>query len=610
MKNNRFKNGIVSRSLGLLDKNDRVKLYFLIFFQITLGVLDLIGVAFVGVIGALAVTGISSGTPGERVSKILELIHLENFSFETQVAIFGLLAAGFMMSKTLLSMIFTQKSLTFLSYRSAQFSAKLARKVLSQQYLEIRNTSNQGILYSLTVGANNLILGILGAVVAIISDLSLVLVMLLGLFIVDTYIAFGSLLFFSLIGFVLHNNLSNTATKLGEENAKLSIKVSESVMDILDTFRELFVRNKLNFYVNEIEKSRNKVARTTAAMAFLPYISKYVLETAVVLGALLLAATQFIYQDAGRAFGNLAIFLAAGTRIAPAILRLQQGFLQIRTSSGGATPTLNDFDRIQTSLPDEDIFRSQEFRHEGFHPHLSLKAVGFSYKKQSKFAINEINLEIPEGKMVALVGSSGAGKTTLADLILGVIKPDRGEILISGKTPKEVIVEWPGAIAYVPQDVIILSTSISRNITLDLTENFSENNKNVLNSIKTSQLESLLTDSELGTESFVGERGSKLSGGQRQRLGIARALYTNPKLIVMDEATSSLDAETEFVLNESIQKLKGSVTLIIIAHRLATVRNADIVCYIKNGAIIAKGDFEFVRNQVPDFDKQAKLLGL
>ena len=129
MKNSRIKNGIIYRSLGLLGKKDRVKLYFLIVFQIILGVLDLIGVAFVGIIGALAVTGISSGKPGDRVSKILELLNLENFSFETQVAIIGILAAGFMMSKTLLSMLFTKKSLTFLSYRSAQFSAKLARKI-------------------------------------------------------------------------------------------------------------------------------------------------------------------------------------------------------------------------------------------------------------------------------------------------------------------------------------------------------------------------------------------------------------------------------------------------------------------------------------------------
>lgn len=145
---------------------------------------------------------------------------------------------------------------------------------------------------------------------------------------------------------------------------------------------------------------------------------------------------------------------------------------------------------------------------------------------------------------------------------------------------------------------------------MDPAEKVSQNYENVLHAIKIAQLESVLTNSELGSETFVGERGSKLSGGQRQRLGIARALYTNPKLIVMDEATSSLDAETEFVLNESIQNLKGKVTLIIIAHRLATVRNADLICYIKNGTILAKGTFEFVRNQVPDFDKQAKLLGL
>jgi ATP-binding cassette subfamily C protein len=601
---------ILNKSLKLLNKSDQRKLYLIILCQIVFGALDLIGVAFVGVLGSLAISGVNAEKPGDRVTQLLEMLQLDNYDYSTQASIIGLMAAGFMISKTMFSMLFTKKSLTFLSYRSAQFSAKLARKILSQQHIEIKDSSKQEILYGLTSGANNLILGILGSFVSIISDLSLILVMLFGLFIIEPKIAIGSLLFYGLVGFILQKNLSYTATKLGEENAKLSIKVNESIVDVLDIFRELFVRDKLNQYVSEIENARIKVAKTNAKMAFLPYISKYVLETAIVVGALILAATQFAYQDTGRAFGNLAIFLAAGTRIVPAILRLQQGLLLIKLSTGGAAPTLAIYDRILTELPDYSIRYSEYFSHEGFIPSISIKNVSFKYKKSSKFEITNINLEIPPGKVVALVGTSGAGKSTLADLILGVIVPDFGEVLISGKPPKDVIKKWPGAVSYVPQDVAIMNTSVFRNISLQPDNKIPENIDQLIDSLKISQLDFFSPDSKKNITDLVGEGGSKLSGGQRQRLGIARALYTNPNLLVMDEATSSLDASTENVINESIQNLKGSSTIIIIAHRLATVRNADIVCYIQDGKIEASGTFEEVRIAVPDFDKQAKLLGL
>lgn len=610
MTNKKKNSSIVLKSLKLLNKKDRKKLIIIIFFQIILGGLDLIGVAFIGVLGALAVSGISLDSPGDRVSQVLRLLQIDNYNFGTQAVILGSLAAGFMVSKTILSMFFTRKSLTFLSYRSAEFSAELARKILSQQYIQIRNSSNQEILYGLTAGANNLILGVLGAVVSIISDLSLVIVMLIGLFVIEPTIAFGSLFFFSLIGLILQRNLSHRAINLGQDNANLSIKVNEAVMDVLDVYRELFVRNKLTQYVNEIENSRIRVAKTTASMAFLPYISKYVLETSIVLGTMFLAGIQFFYQDTARAFGNIAIFLAAGTRIAPAVLRFQQGILQIKTSSGGAAPTLATYEQITTKLAIGSDQKVEDFKHHGFTPEVIFNDVSFKYKGNSKFAIKHVNLKIEAGKIVALVGNSGAGKTTLADLLLGVITPDSGTVSISNRSPKQAIIDWPGSIAYVPQDVVILSTSISRNISLNPNGQTQINFEQIRESIKKSQLEAFVKDLVEGPESFVGERGSKLSGGQRQRLGISRALYSNPKLIIMDEATSSLDAETEYTLNETIQKLRGGVTIVVIAHRLATVRNADIVCYINNGTIEAQGSFEEVRKQVHNFDKQAKLLGL
>jgi ABC-type multidrug transport system fused ATPase/permease subunit len=210
---------------------------------------------------------------------------------------------------------------------------------------------------------------------------------------------------------------------------------------------------------------------------------------------------------------------------------------------------------------------------------------------------------------VAVVGSTGAGKTTAIDLILGLLEPENGSVLISGMKPQDAIVRWPGAISYVPQDVVISNGTIRENVGLGYKSEF-VSEELVWDAIKAAQLESYVNSLPLGSDTQVGERGTRMSGGQRQRLGIARALFTKPKLLVLDEATSALDGETEAAISKAIQDLRGSVTVIMIAHRLSTVRNADSIIYMNEGQIKSIGTFEEVRAAVPDFDRQAKLMGL
>jgi ATP-binding cassette, subfamily B, bacterial PglK len=191
---------------------------------------------------------------------------------------------------------------------------------------------------------------------------------------------------------------------------------------------------------------------------------------------------------------------------------------------------------------------------------------------------------------------------------LGIFQPDFGEVNISGLPPLLAINSWPGAIAYVPQDIVISNGTIRRNVGLGFPID-AATDEIVFNALKIAQLTDFVTELDKGIDSEVGIRGTKMSGGQRQRLGIARAMFTNPKLLVLDEATSSLDGITEFAISEAINALKGSVTVIMIAHRLSTARSADLVVYIDRGRLIASGSFEDVRAQVPDFDQQAKLIG-
>jgi ATP-binding cassette subfamily C protein len=235
--------------------------------------------------------------------------------------------------------------------------------------------------------------------------------------------------------------------------------------------------------------------------------------------------------------------------------------------------------------------------------------VTLTYSDAGEAALADASLVAPAGTSVALVGSTGAGKSTLTDVILGVMTPDSGAVTISGLAPRAAIDRWPGAIAYVPQAVALVAGSVRENVALGLPREAIDDTL-VWEALRRAHLDDFLVESREGLDTMIGERGFRLSGGQRQRLGIARALYTRPKLLVLDEATSALDAETEQAIIKTLEELEGEVTTITVAHRLATVRYADQVLYLAGGLITARGTFEEVRSQVTDFDRQASLLGL
>ena len=249
------------------------------------------------------------------------------------------------------------------------------------------------------------------------------------------------------------------------------------------------------------------------------------------------------------------------------------------------------------------------YKRQGFTSEIEIENVSLTYPSKQLPAISNITLSIPSGASVAFVGPSGAGKTTIIDVLLGVLNPDDGGVLISGLPPLLAVAKWPGAVSYVPQDVVISAGTIRENVALGYPAK-EATDELVMSALKVAHLDRFVSNLPEGLDTQVGERGAKISGGQRQRLGIARAMFTRPHLLVLDEATSSLDGETEASISEAIHELRGSTTVVLIAHRLSTVRNADIVAYLAEGKIMAKGTFNEVRNAVPDFDRQAKLMGL
>ena len=604
-----LKKSPLGRAIKILSPMDRRKILGITILQVLMGGLDLLGVVAVGLLGAISVAGLQSDNPGNRVNSALEILQIQDATFQIQVLILGVSAVVLLVGRTILSILFTRRILFFLSRRGAKISADLISRLLSQPLLFVQSRTTQETVYAITAGVERIVLQVLATAVVWIADFSLLIIMIVGLLVIDLITAIATFLVFAVIALFLYRIMHVRAGTLGMESSILNIKSNDKIVEVFASYRESVVRNRRDYYAREIGKLRYALANSSAEIGFLPYISKYVIETTVVVAAVLIGAVQFILQDAKYAIATLAIFLAAGTRIAPAFLRLQQGSIYIKNGLGLSVPTFDLIDSLGDAPIVENVDDTVDTKHVGFIPEIVVENVTLTYPDKKIPAISDVSLTIPAGTSIAFVGPSGAGKTTIIDIVLGILNPDSGRVLISGLSPLLAVAKWPGAVSYVPQDVTIAAGTIRENIALGYPID-EASDELVLGALNVAHLDEFVSNLPHGIDTQVGERGARISGGQRQRLGIARALFTRPLLLILDEATSSLDGETEANISDAIHALRGSTTVVIIAHRLSTVRNADRVVYFSNGKILAMGSFEEVRKAVPDFDYQAKIMGL
>ena len=602
------------KAFSLLSAKDRRRLIQIMIAQALLSFLDLIGVGLIGAVGALTIIGVQSKRPSGFLAEVTDFIGISDLALQNQVAILGLASVVALLSKTALSIFFTQKILHFLSSRGAVLSTKMIKLLFSQPITSINQRSSQDTLFTLTQGVMSVTLGVLGALASLVSDFALLIVISVALFIVEPLVSLGTIAMYSVIALALHKLLHKQALLLGIQQADLQIKSNQKIIEIVKGFRELLVRDRVDYYVSEISNLRFTLSKYLAQSAFLPFIGKYVIETSVLIGGLAIGAIQFALTDAASAVSTLSIFLAAGLRVAPAVLRLQQGALNLKSHLGSADKTLrliselNSLPHNSTSGQDKTL-QPVNFQHSNFGGKIEFKGVSYSYPMTSKLAVEDVTFSVGEGEFVAIVGESGSGKSTIADLMLGVLSPNAGSIRLAGMDPLLAIRRWPGAVAYVPQEPLLIEGSIAANITLGYPED-SMSRVDLDRALKLSKFEEIVESLNFGINTLVGESGWGLSGGQKQRLGIARALYPNPKVLVLDEATSALDASTESEISSAINNLKGKVTIVMIAHRLSTVRKADKVIYLEHGKIIDIGLFEDLRARVQKFDEQARLMGL
>jgi len=601
---------VILKAIAFTSRSDRKKLILITIITFLISLLDLAAVALAGVIGALAVRGIQEQNAGDRVRTLMESISLDQFELKTQILIISVFALCLLILRSFLSYYFSRKIFVYMSGSANKVTKELLEKLLDCEVTMVQKRSVQENLYAITTGANSLMLGLLGSVISISTDLVLFVVLFVGMFIVDPWIAASALVVFGSLALLLYKGLEKRASTLGRKFGRLNVAGNEKITELLSSFREITVRQSAPFYVKKIVENRQELIYGMAQMRVMPLVSKYVLEVALLVLVVFITYIQFTFNDTSRAIGNLAVFMAASTRITPAVLRVQQNLLSMKNAIGSSQSTLSLIsDLARLGVDEHPVNPSLKPYGNLIVPKISLNSVFFRYPGKDRWVLEDISIEIPANSFVGIVGRSGAGKSTLVDLILGLLSPDKGEILLSEMPPRQAIKQFSRQVAYVPQNVFMHKGTVLENVLAGIS--LDDIDKLWLDEIfDLTGLTEIIGQMPEGENTEVQDRGVSLSGGQKQRIGIARALVTKPALLILDEATSSLDAVSEDFISRAITKLQTSTTVVVVAHRLSTIRSADSLVYLEDGKLVAQANFSKLRELVPDFDKQATLMGI
>jgi ABC-type multidrug transport system fused ATPase/permease subunit len=577
----------------------------------SLVLLDLIGILLIGSIVAIATSAVQGREFPGAIQNLLELLSIQDWTPQDIAKIFAIIATLALLGKSFLSYYLNLKNFKFLAMREARLATNMAKMILSQPITTLQRYTTPDYLHSLGTGAHSALSGILGGIVSLAAELSLQILMATTLLVFSPSLLLVFLIYFGTIFLILHFRLGGRAVFWNRKITEISIFGSAALIDSLGSYREIVVSGKRDYFLETFKRTKLELGALSVKNSMLGQFSKYVFENGMIIGGVVFAAYAFLTRNALEAASLLAIFVTASSRIAPSVMRIQLGMLMIKGALGATTKffeiyehlkiqNLNLSIRVSTRSKNMDIGEKQG--------QITLNDVTFSYPEAVEPALMQISCEIQKNRLTAIVGPSGSGKSTMVDLILGVLEPSSGEILVFGVEPISLLSNGI-VVGYVPQSVYLKEGSILENICFGIPSEEARIDQvwKVLDQVLLGDWIRTLPD---GLNTNVGERGSKLSGGQRQRLGIARALYPNPTLLVLDEATSSLDSISEHEITQTLGNLGRDLTTIVIAHRLSTVLNADSLIYLQRGKVEAVGTFQELRERVPDFDRQAELMGI
>lgn len=586
---------VLSDLLPLMPKG--AQRYFVGYMIATTAItaLDVIAMALLAVVIGPAITGGTITLPiiGEVAAETLP--------------IFALTACILIILKSVLSVTLHWFATRRFAKYELEIGDRMFRAYINSSWEERSKRSVAEITRIADAGIANTMAGFLLPLMRVPSSIFTFVLILVVLFVADPMTSVIAFVYLTIVALIVHQVVTKRSLEAATVNRNFSYRVAILMTEMMEALKELSLRNRLSDVAELVTTNRSRSVRARANGSFLGIVPGFVFEAALIGGVILIGGFSFWQGGMTAALSSVALFAATGFRLIPAINGIQGGIVQGVASIPSATDVIGDLTAaerdMETSQSPADTAVLAERPRE-----LRLTDVRFRYPKTDVDVIRGMSLSIPLGSSLGIVGPSGAGKSTLIDLILGLSQASSGEITIDGAPLTSVLKQWRGRVGYVPQKVALFDGTIAQNVALTWSDEVDE--ERVLNALERAQLGSLIATRANGINERIGERGVSLSGGQQQRLGIARALYTDPLVLVLDEATSSLDTKTEDEVTKSIRALQGEVTLISVAHRLSTIKDYDRVCYLDDGVIAASGTFREVAQGLPAFAEQVFLAGL
>jgi len=494
----------------------------------------------------------------------------------------------------------------FVYAKYADVSRRLFRGYLMAPYALHLERHSADVTRILVTEVNGLFTGVLLPLLFVGAEAMVMLLLICVLVLAIPQASLAVLLFGMAIVVAVYLGLRSKLARYGTERAERSGKRIQAIGDALGGLKEVKVLGREPYFIDSFMHSNQRYLDASARFAVLNVLPRLLIETLSVLllvGAILALLTAGV--DVKSAAPSVVLLCLVALRLMPAATRILAAGASIRFYLPTLEPVHNDLTILESLSDSEASASAAGSAPMALRRQISVDKVTFSYPHAPQAALDGVTLEIRSGEVSALVGPSGAGKSTLADLILAVYQPQSGRILVDGEDIRAKAAGWRRCVGYVPQAVHLLDNSVRRNVALGLPDGEIDD-KRVWSALQAAQIDSLVRSLPGGLDERIGEHGVKLSGGQRQRLGIARALYGDPQVLILDEATSALDAQTERAIADTLLDMRRARTVIVIAHRLDTIQRCDRLFFLAEGRLRASGTYQELIAGNPRF---AELVG-
>lgn len=587
----------------LLSRRQKWWFLLLVGVRSVLQILDLFGLLAVGLIAAVMSTGPDGIGPIQRFGVVIPVSGPRDVIFMAVATVF------FFVFKSAVSSILLRVTTLFLASVETESANRVAQQIFGGGLKEIREQSESEHLWSVSVSSHAAFSSMLFSAASLVSESTLFLTILVLFGWVDplsTVLVAG---YFVVVVSLFHFSISRKLKRLGTRITESSVGVQDAVGDLVRAFREISVLEKSDYFLEKFSKARKIYAADYSLQRFVVGFPRFLVETALMLGFLALILWQYSQGNLAQSLPTTAVFLVGGLRMMAALLPIQNAVSDIKINGPQALRAQEFLRKARGQLPKAAVPQAEERNWDiGSSPYgVELEGVSFRYAAAPALAIDEATMHIKPGAFCAFVGPSGAGKSTLADIILGLQDPHKGTVKINGVNPRALRKAAPGTISYVPQRPGLVAGTIAQNVALGVSPQDVDRDR-VQEVLALAGLGTVVRGLPSGIDTNLGKHYEALSGGQVQRLGLARAMYTKPLLLVLDEATSALDAETEAEVSAAIQRLRRETTVVVIAHRISTIQDADEIYFIGDGKIVANGTFEELRKSVPALERYVSLM--